>query len=399
MPQAPTLASVVARSFIVALFVGPLLTLINQYDAMVGNRPFDPFKCLLTLIVPFCVSTFSGYASLSKFRKVLGAKEARFAREKITFLQNTSQSKPDTQDVRAVKASSVPSLASTIKAEALGKASQTVDIIRQNATQVNKSSIERVQFISDLIQRFESTRTDVERLSADARETGSAVNDVNLSTKKISNSVEDLNENTNSIAERVSNFSSIADAFGNQFSAVNDATDVISDLAFQTRLLAMNASIEAARAGSAGLGFGVVANEVRSLADRSQADLEAIRGALSLLDTAKHQLTNEILAISTELNAARERSHDCYILSRQAGGEIEQLSDRILKFSNEISIQLPAVLESINDVRQIKMNTEAAVSGSAKNMSLCDAVLDILDGCPAKDALEPIQVGQPANAA
>lgn len=359
---------ILIRGVIVACIVGPILTLINQTQAILTFSDFNVLAFGLTMLVPFSVSTVSGFLSARSFLAQIATLKTSYAKELEAAKATTGA---DTVDI--------PSPAGPVESGAVRKTIETVDIIRTNATQVNISSIERVEFISNLIERFEGIREDVTRLSADAKESGSAVDGVNRSAKKIADCVEDLNEKTEKMSARVTSFSDIADAFGNQFKAVKNAADAIGDLAFQTRLLALNASIEAERAGNAGKGFGVVAKEVRVLADRSHGDIENIKDALSQLESAKHQLTEETLAISEQLSAASQRSHDCRTLSRQTGSEISQLNERMLSFSKEISTQLPSVLELINDIRQIKMNTEAAVTGSAKNMSLCEGVLEALD--------------------
>jgi methyl-accepting chemotaxis protein len=333
----------------------------------------------LTMMVPFCVSGASGFLACRDYLTHISSLKTDHEttvsalHSKLDTLNCDSHSPTPSVDPKAVEV-----------------ASGTVTEIRQNASQVNSSSIERVKFISDLIERFESIRADVERLSAESKETGSAINSVNQGAKKISDSVECLNENSETMVARVASFSNIEEAFGKQFTAVKTATEAISGLAFQTRLLALNASIEAARAGDAGSGFGVVAQEVRNLADRSHEGLENIESALSQLDAAKHQLSQEIQATTGQLKIGRDGSLNCREISLQTGREIAELGDRILSFSRDISTQLPAVLELINDVKQIKMNTEAAVKGSAKNMELCDDVLATLSQTVPEEPIETL---------
>lgn len=358
---------IIGRAAIVACIVGPILTLINQTTAVLTQSGLNWWAFGLTMLVPFTVSAVSGVLSCNSFIREMRLMQASHA-----------------EQLEAAKSKAVPTVIERPEInhdndlDALNVASKTVGLIRKNATQVNTSCIERVKFISDLIDRFENIRADVERLSVESQETGSDVDSVNHGAKTIADSVTGLSQNAESMAKRVSLFSDITDEFDKQFSAVQTATEAISGLAFQTRLLALNASIEASRAGTAGKGFGVVAQEVRDLADRSHEDLDHIKRALTSLEVAQRQLTKEIQTTSAQLNSTFEESKNCRDLSINTGDEIATLGQRILSFSQEISTQLPAVLELINDVKQIKMNTEAAVTGSATNIALCDEVLDTL---------------------
>jgi len=274
----------------------------------------------------------------------------------------------------------------------LAQATETMAQIRQNATNVNASSVERVGFISELIERFEKIQSNVTRLGTVAEDSGAAVDGINESTGKITTSIENLDQAANGLANRVERFNRIADDFGQQFLAVKDATSTISGLAVQTRLLAINATIEAARAGDAGLGFNVVAQEVRSLADQSHEDALNIEKTIDQLQSVLEKLSGEITAVSELLKDANKQSTDCHNLSIQTGTKINELGENIRTFSNDMTVQLPLVLNLINDVRQIKENTEAAVTGSARNIELCDDVINALE--PVTPCLKTISARQ-----
>lgn len=355
---------ILIRACIVACIVGPTLTLINQHEALSNLENFNFFAAGLTLLVSFCVTSVSSFLGSRTFIEQL---EDLRRNHEIELAQAEVQARPSLR--------TSPEPLPDRNGEIAKKATDTVTLIRKNASNVNKSSVERVEFIADLIDRFEAIQSDVARLGDDAKETTEMVAKVNDSTASISDSVESLNTETKFMVERVENLPTIANAFEEQFEAVKGATDAIKDLTFQTRLLALNASIESARAGDAGKGFGVVAQEIRGLSDRSQVDLENINHALELMEGTHRKFAAELVSISNQLQQTHGRSHNCYSLSQETGREISSLSERIMKFSQNISVQLPEVLEVINDVRQIKANTEAAVVGSAKNMSLCDDVL------------------------
>ncbi|MEA9978649.1 MULTISPECIES: methyl-accepting chemotaxis protein [unclassified Pseudomonas] len=149
---------------------------------------------------------------------------------------------------------------------------------------------------------------------------------------------------------------------------IGSVLDVIKSVSQQTNLLALNAAIEAARAGEAGRGFAVVADEVRSLAQRTQQSTEEIEELIAALQNGTQQ-------VASSLDNSRVLTDNSVELSRQAGRALEQITrtvSTIQSMNQQIATageQQTAVAEEITrsvlNVRDISEQTAAASEETA----------------------------------
>jgi len=162
------------------------------------------------------------------------------------------------------------------------------------------------------------------------------------------------------LSQSVQQAADVIDRLHTQSDEIGNVLGVIQSIAEQTNLLALNAAIEAARAGEAGRGFAVVADEVRSLASNTQKATESIRGMIDALQSGAKQ------AVSA-MQQSREQAKTSVEHARQSGEVLEHIASAIegiadgnaqistateeqTAVANEISENISSLNDSIREV-------------------------------------------------
>ena len=169
------------------------------------------------------------------------------------------------------------------------------------------------------------------------------------------------------LSQAVQESAEVIDRLHSQSDEIGSVLGVIQSIAEQTNLLALNAAIEAARAGEAGRGFAVVADEVRSLASNTQKATESIRGMIDSLQSGARQAVGV-------MQESRERAGDSVRHSRESGEALRHIAnaiDRIADGNAQISTateeQTAVAHEISQNITQLNDSIQSVVENAEQS--------------------------------
>ena len=237
-------------------------------------------------------------------------------------------------------------------------------VTEQTSAGVNSQKVETDQVATAMHEMA----TTVQEVARNAEEASQAATEADGQARSGDRVVGEAISQIERLAQEVNRSTDAMELLQQESQKIGSVMDVIKSVAEQTNLLALNAAIEAARAGEAGRGFAVVADEVRGLAQRTQKSTEEIEELVASLQNGTQQVANVMLGSRTLTDSSVE-------LTRKAGASLESITrtvSNIQSMNQQIAAaaeQQSAVAEeitrSILNVRDVSEQTSAASEETA----------------------------------
>lgn len=239
-----------------------------------------------------------------------------------------------------------------------------------------QSQLQRTEQIQEQIAKVKQTTAQIEK---NMKETTQKVGEGKVQLETLS---EHVAKSTSANNQVISQMQSLSEYTNN----MNTIIETITDIANSTSMLALNASIEAARAGEAGRGFAVVAEQISNLANQTKSATVNVTSLIGHIDEELKSVEHAI-AVVTESNQANTQStqvvNESFAGINQGTDEISQQTQALMKIVDELEAANADIVENIQTISAITQEVSAhageTYSSCDKNTALVDDVTRIVE--------------------
>ncbi|KZX76432.1 hypothetical protein A3715_13090 [Oleiphilus sp. HI0009] len=260
----------------------------------------------------------------------------------------------------------------------LSSSSKSLHAQTKTSLEASDAQYAQSQSISSAAVELNATSSEV---AANAEQTASSGAKASELAKEGAGLIENRIESIRAQAKNIENIDSELADMAEAGERISQVLQVISDIAEQTNLLALNAAIEAARAGEQGRGFAVVADEVRSLAQKTHSSMDEINATIERL----HQSIDKAKTVTAQGVRESERSvegvdkmSDSFQSIAEQISQIQVMNEQVAAAATEQLAVFEDISRSIHDVSELSTQSQATAAETANEAQVVDTMVDDL---------------------
>ena len=230
--------------------------------------------------------------------------------------------------------------------------SKTIENLNETVEQLSTSVQEIAESATSLAMVVSETRENSTKAEDEMNKTVGAAENGKVDMQKVGEAMATIQSSINDLQQSI-------DEVGNASSEINKIVGMIGEIADETNLLALNASIEAARAGDAGRGFAVVASEIGGLAEESNKSVQKIQGLINEVNRLVAETVSKAEDSVGQITSSGELVH-------QAVGTFDAIYDNIMEASKMVN----DMAASITQVESVATNVAAITEEQAASAEM-----------------------------
>ncbi|MDR9467497.1 methyl-accepting chemotaxis protein [Marinospirillum sp.] len=226
--------------------------------------------------------------------------------------------------------------------------------------ETNRNTQRQSQEIDQVVTAMNEMTATVQEVARSAETAAESARDADHRSHEGTQVVEHTISGVQNMAVGIEETAEVIEILGQDIENISSVLDVIRGVAEQTNLLALNAAIEAARAGEAGRGFAVVADEVRSLASRTQQSTEEIEKMVHGLQTRAHEAVNSMHSSRSKAQKTLEEAGSVSTALNtitQAVRQISEMNEQIASAAEEQSSVADEINRNIININEVAEQT------------------------------------------
>ena len=266
-------------------------------------------------------------------------------------------------------------------ADSANQATLASEQVTEAVTEISKGAVSQAESVEHAANETDEIGKDIENISGAVADMDRYAEEMKEACDKAMGALDKLIRQSEEVTVSVRDIGDTINSTNESAKSISEFTQAITDIATQTNLLSLNASIEAARAGDAGRGFAVVADEIRQLADQSSTSADKIKSIVEklLADSASSVSVLEKLNESFGVQAQQLDSTRSNMETMSANVvNVKDTSSNISKQTGMLNDAKNVLLEIISDLSAISEENAASTEETNASMEELNATFTII---------------------